>query len=158
MDWFFLANSVWQNCTKAFVKGFCLCIFATKFQDARLSSNLDAIKMNVILYIATIFNVGFCQNIYEPFDDQELGFLQEGRLHTLVSRIDNCEIQRNHEKRYLTEKFTTTENILKWGLEMISRLDYIIGLQNIYLYLSLINNVYGQTVIDLWVYLSWKSV
>lgn len=84
--------------------------------------------MNVILYIATIFNVGFCQNIYKPFDDQELGFLQEGRLHTLVSRIDNFEIQRNHEKRYLTEKFTTTENILKSGLEMISRLDYIIGL------------------------------
>lgn len=80
--------------------------------------------MNVILFLATIFNMGFCQTIYEPFDDHELGFLKEGILHALVSRIDNCEIQRNQEKGY----FTTTENILKSGLEMITRLDYIIGL------------------------------
>lgn len=84
--------------------------------------------MNVILFIAANLNMGFCQTIYEAFDDQELGFLKEGRLHALVSRIDNCEIQRNHEKGYLTEKFTTTENMLKSGLEMITRLDYVIGL------------------------------
>lgn len=89
--------------------------------------------MNVILFLATIFNMGFCQIIYEPFDDQELGFLKEGRLHALMSRIDNCEKQRNHEKGYLKEKFTTTENIPKSLLEMITRLDYIIGLINIYL-------------------------
>lgn len=83
--------------------------------------------MNVFVFLASIFGVGFCQIIYDRVDDQKIGFLQESRLHALVSRIDNCEIQRNHEKRYLTEKFTTTENILKSGLEMISRLDCIIG-------------------------------
>lgn len=86
------------------------------------------IKMNVVLFLASIFGVGFCQTIYEPVDDQDVGFLQTSRLHALVSRIDNCEIQRNHEKGYLTEKFTNTENILKSGLEMITRLDFIIGL------------------------------
>lgn len=72
--------------------------------------------------------MGFCQTLYEPVDDQEVGFLQESRLHALVSRIDNCEIQRNQEKSYLTEKVTHTENILKSGLERITRLDFIIGL------------------------------
>lgn len=86
------------------------------------------IKMNVFLFLASIFGVGFCQTIYELVDNQEVGFLQESRLHALVSRIDNCEIQRNQEKSYLTEKVTNTENILKSGLEMITRLDFIIGL------------------------------
>lgn len=84
--------------------------------------------MNVFVFLASIFGVGFCQTIYELVDNQEVGFLQESRLHVLVSRIDNCEIQRNQEKSYLTEKVTNTENILKSGLEMITRLDFIIGL------------------------------
>lgn len=84
--------------------------------------------MNVFVFLASIFGVGFCQTIYELVDNQEVGFLQESRLHVLVSRIDNCEIRRNKEKSYLTEKVTNTENILKSGLEMITRLDFIIGL------------------------------
>lgn len=86
------------------------------------------IKINGFFFLASIFVVGFCQTLYEPVDDQEVGFLQESRLHALVSRIDNCEIQRNQEKSYLTEKVINTENILKSGLERITRLDFIIGL------------------------------
>lgn len=82
--------------------------------------------MNVVLFL--VFGVGFCQTIYESVDDQDVGFLQKSRLHTLVSGIDKCEIQRNQEKGHLTEKVTNTENILKSGLEMITRLDFIIGL------------------------------
>lgn len=86
------------------------------------------IKINGFFFLASIFGVGFCQTLYEPVDDQEVGFLQESRLHALVSIIDNCEIQRNQEKSYLTEKVTNTENVLKSGLERITRLDFIIGL------------------------------
>lgn len=66
--------------------------------------------MNVILFLATIFNVGFCQTIYKPFDDQELGFLQEGRITVKSSEIT---------KRLITEKFTPKngiENDFKTGL------------------------------------------
>lgn len=96
---------------------------------SRSKTNIDlkAIKMYV-LFLASIFGVGLCQIIYEPVDDQKIGFLQESRLHALVSRIDNCEIQRNQEKSYLTEKVTNTENILKSGLERITSLDFIKGL------------------------------
>lgn len=94
---------------------------------SKTSIDLKAIKMYV-LFLASIFGVGFCQIIYEPVDDQKIGFLQESRLHELVSRIDNCEMQRNRDNSHLTKKFTNTENILRSGLEMITRLDFIIGL------------------------------
>lgn len=48
-----------------------------------------------------------------------------------MSRIDNCEIQRNQEKSYLTEKVTNTENIIKSGLERITSLDFIIVMSDI---------------------------
>lgn len=110
---------------------FYLCIYIQEISRNKTSINLEAFKINVVLFLASIFGVCFCQTIYEPVDVQELGFLQESRLYALVSRIDNCEIQRNYEKGFLSEKFTTTENILKSGLEMITRLDFIIDFRKI---------------------------
>lgn len=68
--------------------------------------------------------MGFCQTLYEPVDDQEVGFLQESRLHALVSRIDNCEIQRNQEKSYLTEKVTNTVKHPQIGIRKDNKIGF----------------------------------
>lgn len=101
--------------------------------------------MNVILFLATIFNMSFCQTIYEPFDDHELGFLKEGRLHALVSRIDNWNTAKPRKGL-----FHNYRKYPKIGI----RNDYKIGLHYRfvkYIFRLSLNSVYGQTFTVLWV-------
>lgn len=98
--------------------------------------------MNVILFLATIFNMGFCQIIYEPFDDQELGFLKEGRLHALMSRIDNCKKTAKPRKGLFKGK---VHNYRKYPKIVIGN-DYKIGLHYRFDKYIFRLSLYGQTL------------